>query len=571
MAPKANTTYATEGTAAKGFGQDRQWNWRNFLICSAIACGQLAFGYPASIIGVTLAQPSFLIYMKLLDTTTDPPSLVHNADSLIGAMSGVFQAGAFLGVIIGSFVMDKWGRKAGTIFCSTLSIIGGAGLAGSVNTTMFIIFRLIAGAGSWGFLALTPVYCAELAPPKLRGFFVGMNGMGITLGYSLASYMGLAFYYDQSNPSAQWRGPLGLALIFPVFQLLVILWAPESPRYLLMKGKIEEARKIVLHIHYVPGDEDQEYARGEFYQMQKQAEFDRSLTPTYKAMFFKKSYRKRTLMACGFAFVGQSTAVLVINNYGPTLYAALGYGTLDQLKLQCGWITMGTPANLLGAAIMDRVGRRVLMLVGVFGCCACLIVEAAIIATFASPIPAVPNLPALKAGVAVFYIFLLFYGCGIDVAGVVFYSEIFPNHLRAKGVAMSIGAIALTDLVYLQVTATAFANIGWKFFLVFIIISGLGGIVAFIYLPETKGVPLEEIAAIFGDTEEVMVFSEDIHVDHRTHDLVIDVRTGRTVDGQQAVDEERLQRVATEGTAQKQAPGTEKDHHEGSQHIDSVH
>ncbi|KAJ9496347.1 hypothetical protein LTR96_004373 [Exophiala xenobiotica] len=571
MAPKANTTYATEGTASKGFKQDRQWNWRNFLICSAIACGQLAFGYPASIIGVTLAQPSFLIYMKLLDITTDPPSLVHNADSLIGAMSGVFQAGAFVGVIIGSFVMDKWGRKAGTIFCSTLSIIGGAGLAGSVNTTMFIIFRLIAGAGSWGFLALTPVYCAELAPPKLRGFFVGMNGMGITLGYSLASYMGLAFYYDQSNPSAQWRGPLGLALIFPVFQLLVIIWAPESPRYLLMKGKVEEARKIVLHIHHVPGDEDQEYARGEFYQMQKQAEFDRSLTPTYKAMFFKKSYRKRTLMACGFAFVGQSTAVLVINNYGPTLYAALGYGTLDQLKLQCGWITMGTPANLLGAVIMDRVGRRVLMLIGVFGCCACLIVEAAIIATFASPIPAVPNLPALKAGVAVFYIFLLFYGCGIDVAGVVFYSEIFPNHLRAKGVAMSIGAIALTDLVYLQVTATAFANIGWKFFLVFIIISGLGGIVAFIYLPETKGVPLEEIAAIFGDTDEVMVFSEDIHVDHRTHDLVIDVRTGRTVDGQQVVDEERLQRVATEGTAPKQAPATEKNHCEGPEHIDTVH
>jgi MFS family permease len=193
-----------------------------------------------------------------------------------------------------------------------------------------------------------PVYTAELAPPKLRGFFVGMNGMGITIGYSLASYMGLAFYYVQNDPAAQWRGPLGLALIFPAIQLLVILWAPESPRYLLMKGRVEEARKIVMDLHQVPGDPDQEYARGEFYQMQKQAEFDRSLSPTYKAMFFKKSYRKRTILACGFAFIGQSTAVLVINNYGPTLYAALGYGTLDQLKLQCGWITMGTPANLLG-------------------------------------------------------------------------------------------------------------------------------------------------------------------------------------------------------------------------------
>ena len=64
------------------------------------------------------------------------------------------------------------------------------------------------------------------------------------------------------------------------------------------------------------------------------------------------------------------------------------------------------------------------------------------------------------------YIFLLFYGCGIDVAGVVFYSEVFPNHLRAKGVALAIATIAITDLVYLQATATAFANIGWKFFLV---------------------------------------------------------------------------------------------------------
>jgi sugar porter (SP) family MFS transporter len=488
--------------------------------------------------------------MGLLDVTVDPPALAHNADSLIGAISGVFQAGAFLGVIIGSFIMDRYGRKMGTVFCATMSIIGGVGLVAAQNATMFIVFRLIAGAGSWGFLALTPVYCAELAPPKLRGFFVGMNGMGITLGYSLASYMGLAFYYD-NNPSAQWRGPLGLALIFPAIQLIVVYFAPESPRYLLMRGRVEEAREVVMSIHAVKGDEDQEYARGEFYQMQKQAEFDRKLEPTYKAMFFKKSYRKRTLLACGFAFIGQSTAVLVINNYGPTLYAALGYGTLDQLKLQCGWITMGTPANLLGAVIMDRVGRRVLMLTGIFGCCACLIIEAAIIATFATPIPAIPNTSALKAGVAAFYVFLLFYGCGIDVAGVVFYSEIFPNHLRAKGVAMSIAVIALTDLVYLQVTATAFSHIGWKFFLVFIIISGLGGVLAFIYLPETKGVPLEEIAAIFGDADEVMVFSEDIHVDHTTHDLVVNTHTGATVDnkGRRSIESGKdhvIQRVATE-------------------------
>jgi MFS family permease len=155
---------------------------------------------------------------------------------------------------------------------------------------------------------------------------------------------------------------------------------------------------------------------------------------------------------------------------------------------------------------MDRIGRKPLMLTGVVGCCVCLIIEAAMIASFASPIPTDPsaiNHAGLRMGVAALYvlhptnrlplnppfipqhlwpppstsdsplliqissyIFLVFYGCGIDCAGVVFYSEIFPNHLHAKGVAMAIATIAITDLVYLQATSTAFANIGWKFFLV---------------------------------------------------------------------------------------------------------
>ncbi|KAK5194793.1 hypothetical protein LTR99_010743 [Exophiala xenobiotica] len=147
---------------------------------------------------------------------------------------------------------------------------------------MFIVARFFAGGGSWGFLAITPIYSSELAPPDLRGLMVGMNGVNIALGYAIASYMGLAFYYSH-DPEIQWRAPLGIALIWPGIMLLVCIIAPESPRWLLMKGQTEKARDIVLKLHRTRGDPDQEFARGEFYQMSKQAQLDRTMEPGWVA------------------------------------------------------------------------------------------------------------------------------------------------------------------------------------------------------------------------------------------------------------------------------------------------
>ncbi|KAF2029182.1 MFS general substrate transporter [Setomelanomma holmii] len=380
---------------------------------------------------------------------------------------------------------------------------------------MFIAARFIAGWGSWGFLAVTPTYSAELAPPGLRGFFVGMNGVNIALGYALGSYMGMAFYFASSD-SSKWRGPLGIALLWPAMMIGINFIAPESPRYLLMNGRVEEARGIVMRLHSIKGDPDQEFARAEFYQMMKQTAIDRTLDPGWIAMFTKKGYRRRTALAVGFAFVGQSTGVLVINNYGPTLYATLGYDTKQQLEFQCGWIIVGIVFNAVGAMFMNKVGRRPLMLFGVAGCCVCLIIEAAIVATYAE---AATNKTALAAGVAMFYLFLAVYSMGVDVAGVVFYSELFPNHIRAKGVCLSMATVALTDPVYLHATTTAFANIGRRFYLVFIIICGVGVVFAYFLIPETKGILLEEMAKIFGD--EVVVKLDEVHVNHDRHELVV--------------------------------------------------
>ena len=131
-----------------------------------------------------------------------------------------------------------------------------------------------------------------------------------------------------------------------------------------MAGRVDEAKAVVRRFHDLSHEDEQHFALAEFYQMQKQTEYDRTLDSSWLQMVKKPSYRKRAILAFGFSFLSQSTAILgkkpsqlaarplndaaVINNYGSILYKALGYDTSQQLKLQCGWIAMGLSGNIVG-------------------------------------------------------------------------------------------------------------------------------------------------------------------------------------------------------------------------------
>ena len=141
-----------------------------------------------------------------------------------------------------------------------------------------------------------------------------MTGVLLGLGYATANYFGLAFYYND-NPNIGWRAPLGLQLVFPIIILITLPFLPESPRYLLMVDKKEKAWEVIESLHKDRRDPDDEFARGEFYQMAQQASLDRTITSTWWEMFRRPSYRKRTLFGMIYLFLSQSTAVLVINNY----------------------------------------------------------------------------------------------------------------------------------------------------------------------------------------------------------------------------------------------------------------
>lgn len=265
------------------------------------------------------------------------------------------QGGSVCGALTSSYVMDRWGRKAGIIFCATFSLIGGVLCCAAQNPAMFIVFRFFVGVGANAFVPVTGVYTSELAPPALRGFFGGLNGILILVGYSLASYMGLAFFHS-TNPAAQWRAPLGLALLFPILMLLLLPILPESPRWLLLQGRPDDAEKVVAKLHQAGPDD--EFSRGEFYQMRRQADHDRTMNSSWRELFFRPSYRKRAIIVVCIGAFGQASGVIVINNFSPLIYSALGFDTEETLILLCGWITGGIFASLIGERHLEGYEER---------------------------------------------------------------------------------------------------------------------------------------------------------------------------------------------------------------------
>ncbi|KAL4875014.1 general substrate transporter [Aspergillus karnatakaensis] len=459
----------------------------NIFIIAFATFGSITYGYCASIIGSTLGQPSFTAYFGL-DTAND-------ANALEGAMNGLFQAGGLFGTLISSWAADKYGRCKAIFAYTVVTVIGGALQAGSVHIAMFLVARFMTGLGIGGLLMLVPLWQSEVSPPGHRGLLVGLHGVSILLGYALSSWIGYGFFFVSHN-AAQWRVPLAIQIAPALILGCGILLIPESPRWLVKNGRVQEANNVLTRIHRESTDPNNEFAQHEFDQIVSQLALESTLPASWKSLATVPHYRKRAWIGFLTMFAGQFTGTLVINNYGPTLYASLGYGPANTLLLSAGWITEGLFANVLNAFLLDRVGRKWLMTTGLAGCVVALVGECICLALFQGT----SNKAGNSAAVFFLYLHLAMYGSCVDASTYVFASEIWPTHLRAKGFALSCSGLFLGSLILLVAAPTGFANVGWKFYLVMVVVSSLNIVIFAVCFPETKGLALEEIAARFGDT-----------------------------------------------------------------------
>ena len=378
----------------------RQFRWYNVFIILFMSLGSIEYGYSASIIATTLAQPSFISYFNL-DTRSD-------ASTLAGLMNSLYQAGGFIGVWTVLVVSDRYGRKTAIIYSAIVNVIAAAGLTGSTSIGMFLAFRFIAGWGGWTIVTAIPIWMSEVSPPSIRGILVDCHNVGFLLGYNIATYFGYAFYHLPPTNNWAWRGGLVLQLVWVLALLSGIHWLPESPRWLMMKDRHEEAARVLRRLH----TEDEAIIEAE--QIRRSIEFDRHRLSTWWSMVAKPSYRKRTLFAMGMALSIQTSGILVVTNYGPTIYASLGFDTDKQFLYQIGWCVVALGTGFMSFLLIDRFPRNKLLSFGVGGCAMCLAIVCGLIGKFASSNALEkPNTAALNATIAFIYLVNCFYQLGL--------------------------------------------------------------------------------------------------------------------------------------------------------------
>lgn len=284
-----------------------------------------------------------------------------------------------------------------------------------------------------------------------------------------------------------------------------ILWAvilfagtfflPESPRFLIEKGKNEEALALLKRFRKA---DDQEYLKKEFKQMLDQINWDKENEVTSIVGIMKKpSYRRRLFLGCGIQAGQQICGISAINYYQTIMYKSLGVQGATVLALAGVWGLIGPLANLFCLAfIIDRVRRRTMLIAGsiVMG------IDIAIVMAFVAVYGGGPNTVANGFGILFLLLFGIIFSLSWNSGAPVYCTEIFPTSIRATGGAISTFFSFVIQVILAQASPVALAQVSWRYYIFFIVMNFFVAMCVWFFIPETLGKSLEEINEVFGDT-----------------------------------------------------------------------
>lgn len=442
------------------------------FLCLVAALGGILFGYDTAVIS---------------GTTADVSAQFGLDDISKGWYVGCALIGSIIGVACAGMLSDFLGRKKTMLIaaiCFTVSAIGCCVCAGFND---LVAYRIIGGLGIGIISVVSPIYISEISPARIRGTMVSLYQLAVTMGLLLAYLINFAIlsssdasfaspFFRKIFSSEMWRGMLGSETVVALAFFIIIFFIPESPRWLIVKGRDEKALGIFRRLK-----------NGEENVLQEYTLTKNSIAGEVKSEWSELRHPgiiKAVLIGSAIAILGQFMGVNAVLYYGPDIFSNAGLAAKDSSfsTVLVGLVNMLT--TVLAVFIIDKVGRKKLIYYGVSGMIACLVAIGLIFAFHGDGIP-----------LLVFFLLYIF-SQAISISAVVFVllSEMYPNKVR--GIAMSIAGLALWVGTYLigQFTPWCMSTLtpAGTFFL-FAAMCVPYMLIMWKLVPETTGRSLEEI------------------------------------------------------------------------------
>jgi sugar porter (SP) family MFS transporter len=446
---------STNAEQAHTRGHYHRQTWFNAL---AAAVGGLLFGYDTSVIS------GALLFVR---------GHFHWDSFATEVAVSIVLAGALVGAAAGGYLSDRFGRKPLQIANATVFAAFAVMTGLATTTPLFLIGRFMVGVAVGVTSMITPLYIAEISPPAIRGALVQLNqlmvGIGVAVAYAVAWRL---------SDTGNWRMMFLSAVVPSVVLLISLFFLPESPRWLASKGRFDAARAILNRIY---GPQETEVAMTQFTTV---IEGDK-LRP--RDLFLRR-FRKPLIAGVGLAVFQQITGVNTIIYYTPIIMQMAGFKSASDAILTTLIIGCINVLFAVGAIpLLDRVGRRRLLLISIAGMFACLILLGYYLG--------LPHTSRFLV-VGAFLSYLAFFQVGLGPVFWLLISEIYPTRIRGQAMSLASVTIWASDWLVTLTFLTLLDRLGArKSFWLY----GIACIAAYIFcsrfIPETKGRTLEEIEA----------------------------------------------------------------------------
>ncbi|RDW81182.1 sugar porter family MFS transporter [Aspergillus mulundensis] len=476
--------------------------WLTFWF--AVGCGadMALYGYDQGVFGGVVISPDYLRVHDL-----EGPSRTN----VLSTVTAIYNVGCFLGAVCATWVGGKLGRKRSVILGIAIMTVGAILQTTSYGVPHMIIGRIVSGIGNGINSSTVPVWQSETAPARLKGKLVILQNALLLVGFSMSNWInyGLAF----ADGPVSWRFPLAFQLVFIIMIYLVIPWLPESPRWLVMKGRDEEALKILSDIEDKPTNDA--LVVSQLQTIKYTDEYERTNGMSWGELLRGKGSGKtgtktirRLILGMGTQSMQQFAGINVTSYYMPTvLTTSVGLSPdLARLLAACNSVQY-LLWSFLGIRQVDRWGRRKTMIFGATGQCFCYIIITALIRY--NEMPGYPNAQQVaSASVAFFFLYYVFFGIAMQGIPWLYPTEINSLTMRTKGAAIGAAINWILNFMVVEITPIGIQNLGWRFYIIWIVLNAAMVPTMYLFYPETAGRTLEDMDEYYRTNPPLLVYRD---------------------------------------------------------------